>query len=698
MKLPKYIQVAFLILFFSITFSFAQEPFFGTEGQVEINAAITEDAASTLYVIPDQVEIRRPALVTVTILNAQGEPLSNHYIQLVASGLTLTQPTEPSNEHGVVVVEVFGSNSGSYNICAQDITYEGLVIDILDCDTLYVTPVPVSTLIDEPQYTKGTANSLFWNSLGSGYEYYIEVSRDSEFSTIKESSGWIPGTMFTFENLVNERMYFYRVKSRNNYGGQSSWSNVEYSVQDSEAPEITVISVGDIGDNNTVVWESNYEVEIIYRVEENLALDDVIFYCVRQDGTKEECGVTSSNGVMYTTTITLGSLDKESINNLFSNYTFCVEASDIAGNVTEKCDITLNIPKWGEEDDEPEPPKEVPTYVGRIIRDVVDITQDSMDNMFGDLDDYTLQDIGTTTSIATITISFATLIGGLLYLPIYLYQLFLNLLRWLGFRKTGSRIGYVYDSSTKDPISQAIVRVYEKDGGLVWTDVTDSKGLFGPVLEDGTYTIKVSARDYEFPSTVIFGKSDYPLENVYHGEEFEVKDGVIPEFAIPLDPVDISWFRKSLISFSNRFRVFYKILSILLFVFGLIFSIYAYSKTQTWFNFLIIMLYIPAFAMIIFGLFKKKPKYGVVKNKSGEPIKGVSVGLRDVEFDKIVGKRITDGEGRYRFVVDKGEYQLEILETNYEVLGIEEGEDKVLSDGALLIARDIVVKPIEVEK
>jgi hypothetical protein len=76
----------------------------------------------------------------------------------------------------------------------------------------------------------------------------------------------------------------------------------------------------------------------------------------------------------------------------------------------------------------------------------------------------------------------------------------------------------------------------------------------------------------------------------------------------------------------------------------------------------------------------------------------VSVGLRDVEFDKIVGKRITDGEGRYRFVVDKGEYQLEILETNYEVLGIEEGEDKVLSDGALLIARDIVVKPIEVEK
>ncbi|KUK77819.1 MAG: transmembrane(s)protein, partial [candidate division WS6 bacterium 34_10] len=102
--------------------------------------------------------------------------------------------------------------------------------------------------------------------------------------------------------------------------------------------------------------------------------------------------------------------------------------------------------------------------------------------------------------------------------------------------------------------------------------------------------------------------------------------------------------------------------------------------------------------MLIFGLFKKKPQYGVVRDKDGNPVKGVSVGLRDVEFDRIVGKRITDGEGKYRFVVNKGEYQLEILEANYEVLSIEEKEDKVLSDGSLLIARDIVVKPIEVEK
>ena len=697
MKLPKYIQFVFLttlVLLMCVTVSFAQTPSDVFEGDVTIIAAITEDSSSTLWVIPNEVEIREPALVTVTILGGESQPLSGHYIELVAPGLTLTQPTQPSNEHGVIVVEVFGTNPGSFNICARDITYEGIVIDILDSDTLYVTPVAVPTLVEEPQYTEGNTNTLFWNSLGSGYEYYIEVSGYSEFTVIKESSGWIPGTMFKFENLLNENMYFYRVKARNSYGGQSGWSNVEFSVQDSEAPEISVISVGDVGENNIVQWESNYEVEIIYRVEDNLSLEDVTFFCVNKDGTKQECGVTTNSGVMYTTTITLGLLERESINNLFSHYSFCIEASDTAGNVSEDCDISLSIPKWGEEIEEPEPPKEVPTYVGRIVKDFIDTTVIRMDSMFGDLDDYTLQDITTTTSIATITIGFGSLIGGLLYIPIYLFQLFLNLLTWLGFRKRGTSFGYIYDSSTKDPISQAIVRVYDADGKLVWTDVTDSKGLFGPVLEDSVYTIKVSARDYEFPSTVIFGKSDYPLENVYHGEEFEVKDGVVPEFSIPLDPLEISWLRRFVISFGSRMRVFYKLFTLLLFIFGLIFSLYAYGKSPNWFNFIILLLYIPSFAIIVFGVFKKKERYGVVKDKNGNPIRGVSVGLRGMEYERIVEKRVTDGEGRYSFVVNKGEYELVILETGYEVLGIEEKKDKVLSDGSLLIARDIVVKPI----
>jgi hypothetical protein len=87
-----------------------------------------------------------------------------------------------------------------------------------------------------------------------------------------------------------------------------------------------------------------------------------------------------------------------------------------------------------------------------------------------------------------------------------------------------------------------------------------------------------------------------------------------------------------------------------------------------------------------------------VKDENGKPLSGIAVGLRDVEYGRIVSKRNTDGKGRYRFIVDKGDYTLEILDTEYEVVKIEEEKPRKLSDGSVLIALDTVIKPIEVEK
>jgi hypothetical protein len=709
MKLLKYIQLSLLLLLTFVTFSFAQT-YQTFEGSVGVDAAVTEDTNSTLTVLPNTVEIMERALVTVTIRGGDLQPLPDHYIQLVAPGLTFTQPTQPSNAEGKITVQVYAANPGSYNICAQDITYDDLVIDILDCDTLYVTIVDVPTLLEEPQYTKGTSNTLFWTSIGSGYNYFIQASEQSDFSSIKSTSTWISGTLFEFSNLENAKMYFYRVKARNSFGGESSWSNVRYSVQDDEPPVITPLSVSSIGDNNRVEWESSYEIEIKYKVEDNLSLADTSFSCVRQDGSKYSCGQVTNNGVLYTAKVKLSELERDGLNDLYSTYNFCVDAQDSAGNTSENCDFEIQIPPWQSPQDpeepiteptpEPEPekpPQEIPTYVGRIVRDVVDNTQIMMDNMFGNLDDYSLQDISTTTAIATITLSIGSILGGLLYIPIYLFQFLLSLLSWLGLRKKGKPSGYVYDSNTKEPISQAVVRVYSKDGQLVWTDVTGSRGYFTLALDDGEYSIRVTAREYEFPSRVVFGKSDYPLENVYHGEEFVVKDGVVAHFSIPLDSVEMGWFTRNFATLRSRFRVLYKVLSLVFFVFGLMFSIYIYNINPTWFSFVIILLYIPSFVLVVRALFKKDLEYGVVKLEDGTPVKGISIGLRDKEYGEIVAKRVTDGKGRYRFVVDRGDYNIEILETGHEVVEIEEEESRELSDGSVLIALDTVVKGIEVE-
>jgi hypothetical protein len=696
MQLPKYIKIFFLAISLITTSVFAQT-FESMTDDVTITASIDEDIDSTIEVSPSTVEIYEEAIVTVTIMDADNNPLSGHYIELVAPGLTFTQPTQASNSQGKIWIEVYSSSTGTYSITANDITDPALTIDIIDSTTLYVTPVQTPFLIEEPTYTKGLTNTLFWNSIGSGYQYLIQVSESSSFSSVKDSSSWIDGTMFEFQNLENEKMYFYRVKAKNTYGGESSWSNIRYSVQDNEAPVISLISISEIEGIDNVEWESNYEITFTYKVDENLSLENVEFYCNDTAGPQYECGDTTNSGNIYTTVIRLSELPKDGINDLFLSYTFCVKAWDEAGNTSQECDLSISIPKWEGEEEE-EPPADIPSTVTRIINEVVDNTKIVMDDMFGDLDNYELQDITTTTAIATVTFSLGSLLGGLMYIPAYLFQFILSLLSWLGLRKKGELSGYVYDSKTKNPVSQAVVRVYDENKHLVWTDVTDSRGMFRLSLDNGNYTIKTTARGYKFPSETIFGKSDYPLENIYHGEKFGVVNKVIPEFSIPLDSVDMSKFDKALTTFNSRFRVLYKIFSVIFFVLGLVFTLYTYNVNPNWFNFFIILLYIPSFILVLRGLLKRGLEYGVVTDESGNLLSDISVGLRDNEYERIVGKRNTDGRGRYRFVVDKGNYSLEILDTKYEVVSIEEKREKFLSDGSMLIALDIVIKPIKVEK
>lgn len=716
MRLPKILKYILFFIVIAIYPSSVFAQYVSGEFDVVVNVNVPDDTFSTVDVNPSTVEIMEPATVTVTIQDGSLNPLSNHYIQLVAPGLTFVQPSNPTNSQGKVTVSVYSDTPGTYSIVAYDITDPLAITEIADSATLYVTPVPIPVLIEEPIFTIGNSNEIYWNSLGSGYQYLLESSSVNDFSTIYKYSNWVTGSMYEFNTLSNGVMYFYRAKARNIYGGESGWSNVVFSVQDSEGPVITLLSVSDIGENNTVEWQSSYQISIVYKVEDNLSLESVNFYCVRSNGSRYECGNTTHNGSIYTTTIRLSELDKDGIAYLYENYSFCIVAEDSVGNSSQLCDIELSIPPWSEPEEpvvpgedpepspepepepEPKPPAPVPTFIGRVINDVIDSTEYILENMFGDLDQYELENINTTTTIATFTVGLGALLGGILYIPIYLFELLLGLLSWLGLRKKGEYAGFVYDSGSKEPISQAIVRVYDTEKRLVWTDVTGSRGSFDLALDDGTFSINVTSSNHSFPSKVIFGKADYPLENVYHGENFVVNEGVIPQFSIPMDHRELGWFKSIWIAIRSRLSVLFKVLSIVLFLFGLVFSIYTYYINPNIFNLIIIVLYIPSFLLVVKALFKRGLDYGIVKDIEGNTVSDISVGLRDVEYKKIVGKRVTDGKGRYRFVVDPGSYTVEVLDTGYEIVSIEEKKLKELSDNSVLIDLDIVIKVIDVEK
>lgn len=656
---------------------------------VTVSGQVTIDIYSTVNLNPITVEINQSSTVTIRILSPSGSGISGRTVEIVSPSLVITQPTVVTDSTGRTTGSVYSTVPGTYLVCAKD-TSLGYDINIQNCKTLYVVPVAVPTFLPEPYYTKGTSNTLLWNNLGTGYEYYVEVSEDPNFGTVLTNSGWTGNTSYQFTNLENGKMYFYRVKARNSSGGESAWSNSVFSVQDAQPPVVEVISIGDIGENDTVEWESDYTVEMIFKVTDNLQLESAIFLCVNSTGGTYQCTADyHMEGDNLIVRIKLSELERISGIYLRENYEFCVEARDAAGNITRVCNINLSIPQGQQK-----PAK--PPIVDRIEQVVEDIG-DGLDETIGKLDPVDLETVTTATSVITVVTGFLIAIGSILNLPYVILQLILGLLSWLGFRVGAKPLGYVYDSLTKEPIQQAIIRIYDESGKIIWSDVTDSNGYFVAKLEAGKYKILVRANSYTYPSNVVFGKEDYPLTNVYHGEYFSISNEKELNFAIPLDPIKASKFKIWKEIVWGRVKVFVNILHILLFIIGLVFAIYLYSRNPYWLTVLVLILYIPSFFFMMRNVFAKRNRYGVVRDMDDEPIEGVVVGLREMEFEKLINKRVTDSRGRYRMLVGSGRYRLEVMDTGYKVEKIEGDSEIVVDRKQEWVVKDIVLSEIEKE-
>ena len=654
---------------------------------VQINAKINVDFYSTVTLNPSTVEIMQPSTVTIRILSPSGVGIPGRTIEIVAPGLNITQPTLVTDSTGKTTGLVYSALPGTYTVCAKDTTF-GYDITIQSCKTLYVIPVPIPTFLPEPYYTKGTTNTLLWNNLGAGYQYYVEVSEDPNFNTVLANSGWKSTSSHQFTGLEDSTMYFYRVRAKNVYGGISGWSSSVFSVQDAIPPEIETLSIEDIGENDTVEWDPNFTVQMIFRVTDNLELSSAIFLCVNSLGNTYSCvSDYRMEGDNLIVNVQLRDLERVSGIYLRPQYEFCVEARDAAGNISRVCNILLNIPKG--EVIPSRPP------VIEIIDKTVDDINEALDDTVGRLDPVDLERVTTTTSIVTIATATLITIGTLLNLPYFLLQFILNLLSWFGLRGGAKPLGYVYDALTKDPIAQAVVRIFNTENKIIWSDVTNGKGYFSARLEAGKYRIVVRAVNYTFPSTIIFGREDYPLTNIYHGEEFERLEETELNFSIPLDPNEVSKFKIWREILWGRIKSIVNVLHILLFIIGLVLAIYMYSRNPYWLTTLVLILYIPSFFLTLRNIFSKRDRYGTVRDTEGNPVEGVVVGLREREFDKVTVKRVTDRHGRYRMLVDSGNYKLEILDTSLKVEEVEGGSEIPLEKDEQWIRKDIVVSRLE---
>jgi len=104
--------------------------------------------------------------------------------------------------------------------------------------SLSVAAVPAPTVAAEPTYTAGTTNRISWNAVGGASAYFVQWSTKASFAPLAGSSDWITSTTRLVAGLADGQAYFYRVKSRNAYLAESSWSNVVQSTQDAAPPSV----------------------------------------------------------------------------------------------------------------------------------------------------------------------------------------------------------------------------------------------------------------------------------------------------------------------------------------------------------------------------------------------------------------------------------------------------------------------------
>lgn len=89
--------------------------------------------------------------------------------------------------------------------------------------------------------------------------------------------------------------------------------------------------------------------------------------------------------------------------------------------------------------------------------------------------------------------------------------------------------------------------------------------------------------------------------------------------------------------------------------------------------------------------------WGRVITEEGEPVSGLEVGLYDYEYGKLIDNRVTDDEGRYRFISPGGRYWIRPVGSEYALAqysgkgGVEVGAE---TDRELVLSGKLVVRSV----
>lgn len=258
--------------------------------------------------------------------------------------------------------------------------------------------------------------------------------------------------------------------------------------------------------------------------------------------------------------------------------------------------------------------------------------------------------------VANAIISFSSLLPQIFYWLTQLLQL-------LGIKKRAKPWGVIFNAETGQPLSLAMVRIYEtKYNRILERVVTDNQGRYGFLVKPGEFYITCSKTGFIFPSKE---KKSTFYEKIYTGGHFKIadKDQTVA-FNIPLDPASSSKSIVNLWIWVTRINKLLQKLRLPLLILGIVFALIMMIIA---FNFLYVLslgFYVLIGILEILRSRKARP-YGVVTDNYNHPMSLSIVRIYKKNNNQLIETDVSDNQGRFKFLVAPGVYYITATKPGY---------------------------------
>lgn len=278
----------------------------------------------------------------------------------------------------------------------------------------------------------------------------------------------------------------------------------------------------------------------------------------------------------------------------------------------------------------------------------------------------TAANIAAPTAVGLAAANTAIATQGILSVDLGRYLWFFITEPLLFFRRRKRRAwGTVYNALTRIPEDLVIVRVKNKSGKSVYTQVTDKEGRYSFLVPEGEYKLEAKKTGFSFPTNLAkTKKQDAQFLDIYHGETIKVgKNGKVITSNIPIDPVkkddkDNEIIKKDYWHTTQEWTA----------LAGPVVGIVAFILNPS--LMIGIALVIGLFIYLFFRRFAMSltPKqWGTVRDDIAK-IPGSVVRVFIMPYNKLAEYVVTDSKGRFHLRVGQCEYYLTATKAGYKPL------------------------------